>query len=162
MLGPVLERIDNEVLKPAIERIFAIANRAGILPSPPAQIQGAPLTIAFISMLTQAQQATAAQGIERVLGMAGNIVGVKPDIMDNIDTDYALEKYSALLSNDPKLIRTTEATAKIRQQRAQQEQQAQQAEIAQKLSVGAANLSKADVGGGQNALQAAMSQGGGQ
>ena len=154
MLGPALERIDNEVLKPVIERVWAIAQRAGILPPPPPEIQGTMMNIEFISMLAQAQAATQAASIERVFGMAGNLVGVKPDIMDNIDTDYGLDKYSSLLCNDPKLIRTPEATMAIRQDRAQQAQAAQQADIAQKLSVGAKNLAGADVGGGQNALQA--------
>ena len=159
-LGPVLERIDFEVLKPIIERVFAIANRAGILPPPPKEIAGAPITITFVSMLTQAQQAAAAQGIERLLGVAGNIIGIDPAAADNVDFDFALEKYSSLLNNDPKLIRAQDALAKIRQDRAQQQRQQQQAAIAQQLSQGAANLSKADLGNGQNALQAMMQQGG--
>ena len=58
MLGPVLERIDVEVLKPIIERVFAIANRAGILPPPPPEVQGQMMNIEFVSMLAQAQKAT--------------------------------------------------------------------------------------------------------
>ena len=161
MLGPVLERIDVEVLKPIIERTFAIANRAGILPPAPAEIQGQLMNIEFISMLTQAQQAAASAGIERVLQLAGGIVGVDPSVMDNIDIDYALDKYSSLLNNDPKMIRAPDALTAIRQQRAQQNQQAQQAAIAQQLSQGAKNLSQSDVGGGQNALQAMLGQQGG-
>lgn len=160
MLGPVLERIDNEVLKPTIERVFAIAQRAGILPAAPPEIQGQLMNIEFVSMLAQAQQATAAAGIERVFSMAGNLVGVVPEIMDNIDTDYGLDKYSSLLNNDPKLIRSPDALAQIRADRAKQQQAAQQADIAQKLSQGAKNLAGADMGGGQNALQAMT--GGGQ
>ena len=38
------------------------------------------------------------------------------------------------------------------------QQQQQQADQAQKLSQGAANLSKADLGNGQNALQAMLGQ----
>jgi len=158
MLGPVIERIDNEGLAVVHERAFAIAARAGILPPPPPEIAGQEITIKFVSMLAQAQSAAEAAGIERVFGMAGNIVGVKPDIMDNIDTDYGLEKYSSLLNNDPKLIRSPEALAAIRQQRAQAEQQAAQAEIAQKLAVGAKTLSETQVGGGMNALQGVLGQ----
>jgi hypothetical protein len=154
MLGPVLERIDYEVLGPTLDRVFAIANRAGLLPPPPQAIQGAPVTIQFVSMLSQAQQAAASAGIERVLGLAGQIVGVDPSVMDNIDVDYALDKYSSLLNNDPKMIRSPEALQQIRAERAKQQQQAQQAAIAQQLSQGAKNLSQADLGGGQNALQA--------
>ena len=116
------------------------------------------MTIEFVSMLTQAQQAAASSGIERVLGLAGQIVGVKPEVMDNIDIDYALDKYSSLLNNDPKMIRSPDALQQIRDQRAKQDQQAQQAAIANQLSQGAKNLSQADMGGGQNALQAVMGQ----
>lgn len=154
VLGPVFDRIDNEGLKLVVERVFAIASRAGIIPPAPPQIHGANMTIDFVSSLEQAQNARQAGSIMQVLGLAGNIVGVKPEIMDNIDTDYALDKYSYLLGNDPKMIRSPAALAQIRQQRAQQEQQAQQAEVAQKLAQGAQTLSQTDVGGGQNALQA--------
>jgi hypothetical protein len=153
-LGPALDRIDNEVLKPIIQRVFAIANRAGILPPAPPEVQGQMMNIEFVSMLSQAQQATKAQGIERVFTMAAQMAGVVPGAADNIDVDFAIEDYSALLNNNPRMIRSAEALAAIRKATQEQQQQAQQADIAQKLSAGAKNLSGADVGGGQNALQA--------
>lgn len=143
MLGPVLERIDTEVLKPIIERTFAIANRAGILPPAPSEVQGQLMNIEFVSMLTQAQEAAASAGIERVFAQAAQLSGIDPSAMDVVDVDYGLDKYSYLLNNDPKMIRSADALATIRKQRADQMQQAQQAEIANKLSAGAANLSKA-------------------
>jgi hypothetical protein len=161
MLGPVLERIDNEVLKPIINRVFAIASRAGIIPAAPTEVQGKSMHVEFVSMLAQAQQAASAAGIERLLQLAGGLVGVKPEVMDNIDADYALDKYSALLQNDPRIILSPAALAAIRQQRAAQQQQAQQAAIAQQLSQGAKNLSQTDVGGGQSALAAMFGQGAG-
>lgn len=148
MLGPVLERIDNEVLKPIVETVFAIANRAGILPPAPPKVQGQMLNINFTGMLYQAQRATEASSIERVLGLAGQIVGVVPEIMDNIDTDYSLEKISSLLNNDPKMIRSDDALAAIRKQRADANAQAQQAAIAQQLSAGAKNLAQSPVSSG--------------
>lgn len=162
MLGPVLERIDDEILKPVLERVFAIANRAGILPPPPPEIQGQMMNIEFVSMLAQAQRATEAAGIERLMQMVGGLVGVDPSVMDNIDIDMAVDIYSSLMNNSPKIIRSPEALKQIRDQRAQQQQAAQQAQIAQQLSQGAANLSKTDVGGGQNALQSMLGSGGGQ
>lgn len=153
-LGPALERIDHEILGPVLDRVFDIANRAGILPPAPPDIQGQAINVEYVSMLQQAQQAASSAGIERVLSMAGNLLGAKPDIMDNIDTDYALDKYSELLNNDPKMIRSPEATAQIRQQRAQAEQQAAQAEQIAALSQAGKNLGGTDMGGGINALQA--------
>lgn len=159
MLGPALERIDNEVLRPVLNRVFNIANRAGIIPPPPPEIAGQMMTIDFVSMLAQAQQATRAGSIERVLSLAGNLVGVVPEAMDNIDVDYSLDKYSALLNNDPKMIRSPEALAALRQQRQQAAAAQQQAAVAQQLSQGAKNLAQADTSG-NNALSALL--GGGQ
>jgi hypothetical protein len=78
------------------------------------------MTIDFVSMLAQAQQATKAGSIERVLSLAGNMAGVIPGSTDKIDFDYALDKYSALLNNDPKMMRTADEVAKIREDRAHQ------------------------------------------
>jgi hypothetical protein len=157
MLGPVFLRIFSESLPNALKRTFGIASRAGILPPAPPEIHNAPISIKFSSMLAIAQEAAAASGIERILGVVGNLAGVQPDAVDKLDADYAIDKYNALLNNDPKLMRSADAVAQIRQQRQKQqqaEQMAQHADTAQKLSAGAKNLSDIDVGGGRNAVQA--------
>lgn len=154
MLGPVFERLDNEALRPIVERVFAIMTRAGIFPPAPPEIAGKELTIHFSSMLEAAQNGVQASAIQSVLSLAGELAGVDPAAMDNIDIDFALDKYSSLQNNDPRMIRSPQQLAAIRQQRQQAQQQAQQAQVAQQLSQGAATLSKADLGGGQNALQA--------
>jgi hypothetical protein len=153
MLGPVFERLDNEGLRPIVERVYAIASRAGIFPPPPPEIQGKEITVKFVSMLKLAEDATNATAIQEVLSLVGGLAGVDPSAMDNVDVDYAIEKYSSLKNNDPKLIRSQAALAKIRQDRAQQQQAQQQADLAQKVAMGAKTLSQADMGGGQNALQ---------
>jgi Bacteriophage head to tail connecting protein len=160
MLGPALERIDYEILRPVIDRVFAIANRAGIIPPPPAEIAGQAITIDFVSMLAQAQQAARAGSIERVLNLVGQLIGVDPQAGDKIDFDYAIDKYSSLLNNDPKMMRTDQEAAAIRNDRAKQQQRMAEADIAQKLSAGAKNLAGSDLGDGTNALQA-MTGGGG-
>jgi hypothetical protein len=157
MLGPVLERLCFEGLKPAVERTFAIASRAGIFPPAPPEIRGRNIEIDFVSMLELAQDAAQMSGIERIMQMVGQLEGIRPEAIDVVDTDYGIMKASHLLNNDPKLIRSPAVLAQMRAaraQQAQQEQMAQQADAAQKLSAGAANLSQTDVGGGQNALQA--------
>jgi hypothetical protein len=157
MLGPVLERIQYELLDPVVERTFSVMSRAGILPPSPPEIRGRDINIEYVSMLLTAQLAAATSGIERTLQIAGGLVGVDPSVMDNIDVDFALAKYSSLMNNDPRMIRSPEQLQQIRQQRAQQQQQEQQAQMAdraQKLAAGAKTLSETDVGGGRNALQA--------
>jgi len=154
MIGPVLERIDNEVLGPVIERVFAIMVRAGVIPLPPQEIAGLAMTTEFVSMLAQAQSAAQTGGIERLLSLAGNLAGVDPAVMDNIDIDYTLDKFSALMGNDPKMIRSPDQLRAIRSARQFQQEQARKAELAEQLAKGAQTLSRTDVGGGMNALQA--------
>lgn len=155
MLGPVIERIDHEGLKVAVNRVYGIASRAGVIPPPPPEIAGMNIEIEFVSMLARAQSAAEASGIERLLGMAGNLVGVTgPEIMDKIDTDFSLDKYSSLMNNDPRLMRSDDVVAQMRENRANAQKQQQQVEMAEKLAKGAKNLAGVDVGGGQNAIQA--------
>src|SRR5690606_36004887 len=76
MLGPVLERVNDEVLDPLIDRTFAIMNRRGLLPPPPAELQGEQLKVEYISILHQAQKLVGTVGMERfmsVVGAAGQI-----------------------------------------------------------------------------------------
>lgn len=153
-LGPALDRIDYEGLGPVLDRVFDIATRAGILPPAPPEIQGQMINVDYVSMLAQAQKAAASGGIDRLLAVAGNLLAAKPDVMDNIDTDYALDKYSSLLNNDPKIIRSPEAVAQIRAERQKQMEAQAQAEQIAALSQAGKNLSDTDLGGGVNALQA--------
>jgi hypothetical protein len=153
LLGPVLDRIEFELLAPIVERVFAVMSRARILPPAPPEIQGLPINVEFISMLATAQAAAATGGIERLLQVAGSLVGIDPAVMDNIDIDFTLDKYSELLNNDPKLIRSPRQLAQIRAQRQQQQAYDQQAARAEQLAKSAKVLSDTDTGGGQNALQ---------
>ena len=146
-LGPALDRIDNECLGPTIERVFGIASRAGILPPAPPEIQGQMININYVSMLKQAQDATASSGIESLLKLAGELEGIKPGSMMNVDVDYALDKYSYLQNNDPKLMRSPDQLAQMRADEAKQQQAAQQAQLAEQLSKSAGNLAASAPGG---------------
>lgn len=155
MLGPVLERLQIELLAPAVERTFAIAARGGLLPPAPAEIRGRELSIQYISMLNIAQQASKTSGIDRILQIAGNLAGIDPAILDNIDVDYAIQRYSFLMNNDPRIMRNPADVAKIRAKREKEQQmmqQQQQMEHAGNAAQAAKTLSETDLGGGQNAL----------
>ena len=55
-------------------------------------------------MMSAAQKAAETAGIERTLAMVGNIAPIRQDVLDIPNWDYAIEKYSGLLGNDPALI----------------------------------------------------------
>lgn len=159
MLGPVLERLQTELLGPSLARVFAIAARAGILPPAPPEVAGQGINITYDSILSQAQNAAQTAGVERVFALAGQLAGIDPAIMDNLDIDWGFDYMSNRLGNPPRLIRTPQQLAQIRTNRQAQEAQAQQAEMAEKMATGAQTLSQTPIGQGQNALQAILGGG---
>ena len=153
MLTPVIERLQSEVLAPIIERTWGVMTRAGIIPPPPMAVSGAPLNIEYTSMLSLSQKAAQAGSIERIFQMAGQLAGIDPRIVDNIDFDMGFDIYANLLNNDPRIIRSPQALQAIRAQAAAEQQQQQQLQAAEALSKAGANASQIDVGGGQNLVQ---------
>ena len=158
MLGPVVERTENEGLDEIISRTFSIMSRRGLFPPPPPSIQGQNLTVQYISILAEAQRAAATSSIERLFQFAGNLVAVVPQIMDNLDGDTAIDHYADLLNVPPDIIQSQKNVLAIRAQRDQATKQADALSAGITLAQGAQTLSQTDVGGGQNALQKVLAQ----
>jgi hypothetical protein len=144
LLGPVLQRINVELLDPLLDDVFEYALEAGLLPEPPEALAGEELEVEYISLLAQAQQAVAASSLERVMGFAGNLVAVFPDIVDGINSDEALRQYSEILGTSPDVIISDEELQAKRQARAEEQQQMQVMEQASQLAQGAKVLSETD------------------
>jgi hypothetical protein len=158
-LGPVLENIYGGQLGPVIERSYAIMERRGMLPPPPADLDGQPIQIEYISMLAQAQKAVATGGVERLAAFVGNLAAVKPDVLDKFDADQAIDEYADMLGTNPALVVPDEDVSAIRNSRAQaqekqqqMEQMAQMAPAARDGAQAAAVLAQADASG-KNVLQ---------
>lgn len=141
MLGPVLERMHNEILDPLIEMTFSRMVEANIVPPPPDELQGMELNVEFVSMLAQAQRAIATNSVDRFVGNLGAVAGIKPEVLDKFDADRWADAYADMLGIDPELIVPGEQVALIRKQRAEAAQAQQQAamlnqgaDTAQKLS----------------------------
>ena len=155
MLGPVLERLHNELLDPFIEMTFARLVRAGALPPPPPELQGMDINVEFVSMLAQAQRAVGTNSIDRFVGNLGMVAQMKPEVLDRFDADQYAEIYGDMLGVDPRLIVADDKVALIRQQRAEAAQQQAQAEQMAQGAQAARNLAAADTSG-QNALTDVM------
>lgn len=151
MLGPVLERLHNEILDPLIEMTFARIVEAGIVPPPPEELQGMDLNVEFVSMLAQAQRAIATNSVDRFVGNLGVVAGIKPDVLDKFDADRWADTYADMLGVDPELIVPGNKVALIRKARAEAAQAQAMADQMQQRAETARNLAAADTGG-QNAL----------
>ena len=159
VLGPVIESLLSESLKPKLKRVFNILKRRGLIEPPPDSLKGIPLDIEFVSMLALAQKGAATGGIERLMQLVGSIEAVYPQAKDNVNPDAVIREYNDLLGNPQKILHGPDEVAQMRQMQAQQQQQQQQmqqvsqmAEAAGKAAPAAAVLSQAPTGGGQNVL----------
>ena len=159
MIGPVLERLNNELLYPLVETTFTHMLEAGIIPPAPQEMAGLPLNVEFISVLAQAQRAIGTNSVDRFVGAMGGIAQMKPEVLDNFDPDKWADMYSDMLGVPPQLIVASDQVQMLRQSRAKaQAAQAQTAQM-QQQSQTAKNLAQAPTGGGtSNALQDVMGQ----
>lgn len=155
LLGPVLERLQNELLDPLIESTFKNMLKAGIVPPPPQELQGQELSVELVSMLAQAQRAIATNGTDRFVGNLGAIAQYKPDVLDKFDADEWVNQYSDMLGVSPDLIVPDEKVAAIRDARAKAQAQAQQQEQMQQASQTAKNLGQTPTTGGNAASDVA-------
>jgi hypothetical protein len=134
MLGPVLERVQNEMLGPVIERAYEILSRRGMLPEEPEEIQQAGLQIEYTSILAQAQKAVATGAIERTVAFVGNLAAAAPQTLDKVDFDQAVDEYAELLGTPPSMIVSDERVKAIR---AEREEEAKQQQRMQQMAAAA-------------------------
>lgn len=127
-LGPVLERLNGELLRPLIDRAFDILMRAGHIPPPPEEIQGVDLGVEYLSPMAQAQKLLGITAVDRFVGMGTAIAGVSPSILDKYNLDEVVDSYADMLGIPPDLVRADEEVAQMRQARAAAQQAAAQAQ----------------------------------
>jgi hypothetical protein len=160
-LGPVIERVNNEKLEPAIDRTFDVMNSRGMLPDAPPAIANMDLKIEFVSILAQMQRMVGIGQIERTVSFIGNLSAVFPEAPDKLNTDEMIDEYADRAGAPQKIIRTEKEVEQIRAQRAQAKQMQTAAAMAQPAQQGADAarlLSETDTGDGQNMLQKMMGQ----
>lgn len=159
VLGPVIESLLADSLKPKLKRIFGILKRKGLIEDPPDSLKGIPLDLEFVSMLALAQKGAATGGIERLVQLIGSMYPVYPEVKDNVDPDALVREMNDLLGNPQKILHGPEKVQAQREAMAAKAQQAEQlnamGQIAQAAGAAAPAgkvLSDLNVGEGQNAL----------
>ncbi len=159
MIGPVLERLSNELLYPLIETTFTHMLEAGLIPPAPPAMQGMPLNVELIGILAQAQRAIGTNSVDRFVQSMTAVAQLKPEVLDNFDPDQWADTYSDMLGVNPKLIVPTDQVAAMRAAKAKAQAAQAQAAAMQQQSQTAKNLAQAPTQGGQsNSLQDMMNQ----
>lgn len=155
VLGPVIHRSIEEILKPTLERVMPILHRRGKLPRKPPKLHGKEIKIEFISILAAAERALQINGIKEFFQIVGSeeavAVGAGDQILNTIKMDKITRRIADLIQIPADCMNTPEEAAQLAAQKQQQQQAAANADNAQKLTQAAGNLANIPTGG-DNAL----------
>lgn len=147
-LGPVLERTNDELLDPIVDRVYGLMDRAGLIPDAPDALNGVDLKVEYISILAQAQKLVGVVGQDRFVQSVLAMAPVLPGVLDKVNTNQVIDNYADMLGVDPRIVRTNDEADKIADDRAQQQKGMIAAEQAKNLLPAVAAAGKAPIADG--------------
>ena len=136
LLGPVLGRLQSELLKPMIDRCFAILLRNNQFAPAPDFLSGQDIEIEYVSPLAKAQKGTELSSITRAIEILGSLANVAP-VFDYINFDALVKHIADLVGVPQKVLKLQSQVNAEREQQAQlAEQQAQMQQMQQVADAG--------------------------
>lgn len=147
-LGPVLERTNDELLDPIVDRAYDLMESQNLLPTPPSELHGVKLKVEYISILATAQKMVGVSSQDRFLQSVGGLVQAGfTDAAHKVNPLRAVDNYADMLGVDPGLVRTDEEAAADINSIRQQQAAMNAAEAAKNYGQAAAGAAKAPLTG---------------
>ena len=122
VIGPVLGRLMNEMLRPLIDRVFALMLRSNLLAQPPEILQGRDVDIEYVSPLARAQKSTSLNSTMKALEILMPLAQSIP-VGDHIDPDGLVRHVTDALGVPKSALRSDREVQQVREERAQAEQE---------------------------------------
>jgi len=135
-LGPVVERNNDELHEPTIDRVYAMMDRAGEIPPAPPDLEGAELKVEYLSIMSQAQKLVGVTGLRNFLRDAAPLVEIFPETRYKIKPFRILDELGDAYGINPEILESDDVAEG-------QLQQAQQAAAEQRQVEMAAQAAKA-------------------
>jgi hypothetical protein len=136
LLGPVLGRLQSELLKPLIDRAFALILRKNLFKQAPDFLSGRDIEIEYVSPLAKAQKSTELQSIMRAIEIMGSLSNVAP-VFDHINMDKLVRHLADIVGVPQKILKPqAELNAEREQAQAQQQQMQQMQQLQQVAEAG--------------------------
>ena len=133
LLGPVLGRLQSELLKPMIDRCFAILLRNNQFAQAPEFLSGQDIEIEYVSPLAKAQKSTELSSITRAIEILGSLSNVAP-VFDYINFDALVKHVADLVGVPQKVLKLQSQVNAEREQAAQQQEQMAQMQQLQQVA----------------------------
>jgi len=142
VIGPVLGRLMNEMLRPLVDRVFALMLREEMLAIPPELLQGTDIDIEYVSPLARAQKSSSLNSTMQALEILLPLAQALP-VTDHLDPDGLVKHVTDSLGVPKTTLRSSREVAQMRQERAAAEQQAMQRQSEQEDVYTAAQAAQA-------------------
>jgi len=133
LLGPVLGRLQSELLKPLIDRVFSILLRNNMLPQAPEFLSGKDIEIEYVSPLAKAQKSSELQSIMRAIEILGTLANVAP-VFDYVNFDNLVKHLADIVGVPQKILKSQSQVNAERQEAQQKQQEMQQMQQVQQLA----------------------------
>ena len=133
LLGPVLGRLQSELLKPLIDRAFALILRKNLFRPAPEFLAGKDIEIEYVSPLAKAQKSTELQSIMRGIEILGSLANVAP-VFDHVNMDKLVKHLMDVVGVPQKVLKTDSEVQAERQAAQQQQEQMQQMQQLQQVA----------------------------
>ena len=122
VIGPVLGRLMNEMLRPLIDRVFALMLRNNMLSIPPENLQGRDIDIEYVSPLARVQKSSSLNSTMKALEILLPLAQSLP-VGDHLDPDGLVRHVTDSLGVPKSTLRSSAEIEQIREQRAAAEQE---------------------------------------
>ncbi len=148
-ITPVIELLEKEALDHVFDRCFQILYDLGdVIPPVPAELQGRPLKIEYVSVLAQAQKQSELTAIMQLIGNVAMMAELRPDSSIWLDIGKIISKMAEILCQSELLLPEKEVK-KLQQiqedlAREQQASQAIQETVSTAKEVGEINSENID------------------
>ena len=131
VIGPVLGRLMNEMLRPMIDRVFALMLRADMLAPPPEILQGLDVDGEYVSPLARAQKSSSLNSTMKALEILLPLAQALP-VADHINADGLVNHIMDSLGVPKKVVKPqSEVDAGREEQAAQQQAMMERQEASQ-------------------------------
>jgi hypothetical protein len=127
LIGPMIFRLQTELLEPLLQRVTGIGMRAGILPEPDEGMGLSP-RIRYVSPAARAQQNSDVQSIMGLTNTVMQWAQLNPDVLDMLDMDKATRELGEAFGNASSVLRSPDEVEEIRAAKAQAAEEQQQME----------------------------------
>ena len=143
LLGPVLGRLQAELLQPLIGRCFAILSRQKAFAAAPPMLREGTIDIEYVSPLAKAQRTGDIQGILQMIEFLMPLMQLDQGVADYLDMDGLAKHIIKVTGTPAAVVRGEGEVAGIRENRAAAMQAEQELMAAQQMATAAGEAAPA-------------------